>query len=836
MDPLSITSAAAGFLGTAQMIYNIASRIVTAEKDEKKAMEEIQEQIQYFDRILSGLQSLIDATADTPGNLSQDYSELESCLKACTSQLQEFVDKFKPPLSRWKGLLHRFKWPLKDEERKRLVDLVDRCKSSIQLELTVEHSRTVQATAAAVQADLYTEKILKWLNVVEVNSNFDKARYKCHPGTGQWFLQSRAFEQFKGGVGECLWLHGIPGAGKTILSGSIIAALRNHVESKPNTGLAYFFFSYTDKAKRNTFNMLSSIAAQLAQRISNIPPRVVTLYNNDKTRPPSFVVLEVITRLARCFQQTYIVLDALDEIDAEERTSLVKALNEIIANATLSNIRLLMTSRREPYLIDGLRSLLLEEISLTSSKVNEDIKLYVTEIMEKEPSLLKWSVELRQEIVQTLTDKAQGMFRWVECQLESLKKCRRPHDVKKALGSLPKTLDETYERILLAVEEEDRVYVARLFTWVIFTSRPLCLDLLAEAIVFEPDVSELNLDLRFTDPKDILGFCSNMFSNYDGCIIDGSNYNWNEQHGHLTLSHYSVQEYLLSERVKSNPDLSTYNSVLKNGPSYIMDVHLKYFTFTMARPLRFGPLSTHVKDCRCLKECYPLISYSLHSLVDVFDDYYRPAIGGQKEREEQFAITLCEHFTVFQHLYPEVIDQWSPIVFLAQCGLLNGVQLCITHGVDVNSSEYSENSRRVETVLSRAMRIPDSDQRHAVAALLLEHGATDVIDVIDQSGHVIQCSPALEAVMTQSGYISSSDNDLARLLLQHGSLINSPYYPRGTLLAAHIVPEFWDPEFNWLPDLLSESGGCWDTIFTKFNGLLDDFVGEFVEYCVETMV
>ncbi|KIJ43609.1 hypothetical protein M422DRAFT_30851 [Sphaerobolus stellatus SS14] len=278
MDPLSITSAAAGFLGTAQTVYTLASRIVTAEKDEKNAIDEFKAQIQYFDRILSDLQSLIDEAADAPGNIWQDYSELESCLKACTSQLQEFVDKFKPPLSRWKGLLHRFKWPLKDEERKRLVDLVDRCKSSIHLELTVKHSRAMQVIAAAVQADLYNEKILKWLNVVEVNSNFDKARDKCHPGTGQWFLQSGAFERFRGGGCECLWLHGIPGAGKTILSGSIIAGLRNHVESKPNMGLAYFFFSYTDKAKQNTFNMLSSIAAQLVQRISNIPPRVVTLY------------------------------------------------------------------------------------------------------------------------------------------------------------------------------------------------------------------------------------------------------------------------------------------------------------------------------------------------------------------------------------------------------------------------------------------------------------------------------------------------------------------------------------------------------------------------------
>ncbi|KIJ23477.1 hypothetical protein M422DRAFT_111244, partial [Sphaerobolus stellatus SS14] len=83
--------------------------------------------------------------------------------------------------------------------------------------------------------------------------------------------------------------------------------------SNPDTCLAYFFFSYTDKAKQNTFNMLSSIALLLAERISNIPSRVIALYNNNKSRPPMSVVLEIITRLARCFHQSYILLDALDE-------------------------------------------------------------------------------------------------------------------------------------------------------------------------------------------------------------------------------------------------------------------------------------------------------------------------------------------------------------------------------------------------------------------------------------------------------------------------------------------------------------------------------------------
>ena len=45
-------------------------------------------------------------------------------------------------------------------------------------------------------------------------------------------------------------------------------------------------------------------------------------------------------------------------------------------------------------------------------------------------------------------------FRWVFCQLDALKKCKKRTSLLKALKSLPKTLDETYERILMNVDEE----------------------------------------------------------------------------------------------------------------------------------------------------------------------------------------------------------------------------------------------------------------------------------------------------------------------------------------------------------------------------------------------
>ena len=185
--------------------------------------------------------------------------------------------------------------------------------------------------------------------------------------------------------------------------------MRDHVKFNSLTTLAYFFLSYTDKHKQNTFNLLSSIAAQIFRRISQIPEEVISLYKDNMSRPPLSVLLEIISSLAQCFQQTYIVLDALDEIEADERNSLLGALRIIISNSRSSCINLLMTSRREPYLVDGFSRVSLREISLEASIVDEDIKLYVSKIVETEPKLSRWSEDLQAQIVQKLTSEAAGM-------------------------------------------------------------------------------------------------------------------------------------------------------------------------------------------------------------------------------------------------------------------------------------------------------------------------------------------------------------------------------------------------------------------------------------------
>ena len=46
-------------------------------------------------------------------------------------------------------------------------------------------------------------------------------------------------------------------------------------------------------------------------------------------------------------------------------------------------------------------------------------------------------------------------FRWVVCQVDRLRRALPP-SIRKVLNDLPKTLDETYSRTLLGIDEEKR--------------------------------------------------------------------------------------------------------------------------------------------------------------------------------------------------------------------------------------------------------------------------------------------------------------------------------------------------------------------------------------------
>ena len=150
----------------------------------------------------------------------------------------------------------------------------------------------------------------------------------------------------------------------------------------------------------------------------------------------------------------------------------------------------------------------------------------------------------------------EARFRWAVCQIDSLQrlKCERK-TIQKALKNLPKTLNETYDRILHAVPEEECLFVEHALRWIahhngLYGGQGIPCEVLIQAT--EASMLSLtgNQNERFYDKDTLREVC--------GCLIDISPEDVLDDMGEhhrtyisVTFAHYSVREYLDSTRTSN---------------------------------------------------------------------------------------------------------------------------------------------------------------------------------------------------------------------------------------------------------------------------------------------
>lgn len=162
-----------------------------------------------------------------------------------------------------------------------------------------------------------------------------------------------------------------------------------------------------------------------------------------------------------------------------------------IAGLKVEKLRILVTSREEKDIESALQGIVTGQICVRGAKIDDDIRLYVRSCLEKERSLNEWSGSVKEEIEHALVQGSDGMyvtsyrslgitysdrfvrFRWVYCQIEALCKCRTVPRLRKALKELPRSLDETYERILSNIHEEHAEAAQAVLRWLLVSERPL---------------------------------------------------------------------------------------------------------------------------------------------------------------------------------------------------------------------------------------------------------------------------------------------------------------------------------------------------------------------------
>ncbi|MCJ1244561.1 hypothetical protein MMC30_001759 [Trapelia coarctata] len=279
------------------------------------------------------------------------------------------------------------------------------------------------------------------------------------------------------------------GSGKTKLVSLVVDQISERNRTSGTTEqLAYFYCSRNpaEPERGQCESILRSLVRQLASLTpgSAILGPVVDRYNAaaledsdlQDLRPDESI--QTILELTEIYPITTLVLDALDECGSPDRLLLLEALDEILQKS-VNLVKILISSRDDIDIVLHLESS--PNVYIDSSLNLIDIQDFVHERLDEmiqQRRILHGAVarDLRDLIQRTLVTGAQGMFRWVDLQLETLSTLKLESDFKARLGRLPKTLEESYRNIYQSIQEtgeNSRRLAHSTLQWLLYARKPI---------------------------------------------------------------------------------------------------------------------------------------------------------------------------------------------------------------------------------------------------------------------------------------------------------------------------------------------------------------------------
>ncbi|OCH87556.1 hypothetical protein OBBRIDRAFT_735932, partial [Obba rivulosa] len=453
---------------------------------------------------------------------------------------------------------------------------------------------------------------------------------------------------------------------------------------------------------------------------------------------------------------TYIIIDALDECPnspgiPSQREQVLEHVAHLVGMQT--NTRICVTSRPESDIQKIFEPLPHRHVTLhVQCGLTEDISLYVHSIMHSDPLFKKWREEEKSLAIETLSRKADGMFRWVFCQLETLRQCL-PATIRRTLRTLPKTLDETYQRILEGITEPKWEYAHRIFQCLTVSVRPLQVKELAEILAVDFDSETMPClveEWRSLNAKeDILSTCSTLVT------VDAET-------EVVRFAHFSVQEYLVSRHLATEEK----NSIRR---FHVVEEHAH--TVLAQACLSVLLQLNNPRDQICV-ENPPLAPYAAEHWVQ--HAQFKNVTSSLQGAMECLFHPHKPHFAAWIKIHdidnPFLVGGWKPykkvkpLYYAARCGFLTLAQhLVVTHAQDVNAQ-----GGRYGTALKAA-----SGRGHlAIVRFLVQNDA----DVNGQGGVY---GSALQAASGR-GHI-----EVVRFLIEHGAEVNARQCgTKGTALQA----------------------------------------------------
>ena len=365
--------------------------------------------------------------------------------------------------------------------------------------------------------------------------------------------------------------------------------------------------------------------------------------------------------------------------------------------------------------------------------------------------------------------------------MDTLRGCLKPSSLRQALKELPKTLDDTYARILQHIPEEHQTEAQIIFNLLAFSTRPISLGEAAEAVAIDLEHGTFDRQDRLRDPSSILEICSSLVTLMPFALKewewDKAELAQDDSSNELRFAHFSVKEYLLSNRQKDDQTIvvredSAHQQVSRLCLIYLLSIdeyvpsrafkelpYLKYASrnwYVHSQRIQLSHNATVVNLLSALFKRENVLK--LHTVLKMHNP--------DPEIQVDFTRLYLASFLGFAQICEELLREHNEV----QQGVLYESQeeiarTLLQSGTDVNAQGgYHGN----------ALQAASSGGHEESVRLLLQSGA----DVNAQGG---SDGNALQAAS------SGGHEEIVRLLLQSGADVNAQGGSEGNALQAALV-------------------------------------------------
>lgn len=433
-DPLSIAGSLAGLvsLGT-----NVTLSLI-------KFFTSYVQQDSELDTLCGHLGDLLDIFRSLRSTLnSREFQQdethliesLETWIEKAVNLIQELENKcqkFKKLQSdnlksKAKRQLNRLTYYFQKDALSKLNKNIAEAQNTLSLTLDLLNARDHQQTlrniketknlADLVRIEQISSDLYAWLKAPDATIEHHAVCAKKHPGTGLWFVKSPQFLSWLTEENSVIWLNGYAESGKSVLCSTAIQFLFRRSSGSSRTGIAFFYFSFSDQSKRDEVAMLRALLLQLSTQLQNEHKYLRQLKKTyEPGTPPASVLVQYLRLLCEEFFEVFVAIDALDEAPRDGPRQRLLNVFEMIRKWKIQRLHILITSRNEPDIGSCLELLTSQQVPMANIGLDQDISNYIESRLDTDRRLLKWHLH-RSRIAKTLSEKANGMYVAYTCDL-----------------------------------------------------------------------------------------------------------------------------------------------------------------------------------------------------------------------------------------------------------------------------------------------------------------------------------------------------------------------------------------------------------------------------------